>query len=360
MDPIHQSYALAGLSVTAIAVLLNLLILVPNVHHVPNLLPSSFLIIWICVGDLISSINSLIITSTLLLTNGGDYNSKACQVQGAVYTFGCILSIAALTGLAEFRFRVVVLKTDTHRRIAPIFIFVVILVAATQVSLPFLMNSAAETYILHQTRMVCAIAFHSRETKVQAVALVSTVGICIPLLFLGFAYAAIYMQVRRVSRRLKENLESDPPQRGGVRVDGNSAEGEEAATTRFKTSGGAGPKFLSRASSRQAFGKESLDQDSTTPDAMTINKRALNDDERREKKLLIQSVAIVCLFLVGWGPWFVLMVKEGITGSPVTLRFEFVADLFMLLTAALNPCLVLIFDDTIRANVAASVLGKYW
>ncbi|KAJ3213505.1 hypothetical protein HDU81_001953, partial [Chytriomyces hyalinus] len=74
-------------------------------------------------------------------------------------------------------------------------------------------------------------------------------------------------------------------------------------------------------------------------------------EEEKQMKLLIQSLAIVGVFVIGWAPYFTFAMLEVINGVPQPTEVEFAADFVMQLNFVANPIVILVFDEDIRNNV---------
>ncbi|KAI8838494.1 hypothetical protein BJ741DRAFT_601233, partial [Chytriomyces cf. hyalinus JEL632] len=96
--------------------------------------------------------------------------------------------------------------------------------------------------------------------------------------------------------------------------------------------------------------RPSVDEESQRPPKM-LKKGKLREEEAKQIALLMQSVAIVGVFLMGWTPFLFATVYEIITGTKAHPDFEFAGEMFVSMNDLLNPVVVMVFDDKIRRNV---------
>ncbi|KAJ3221704.1 hypothetical protein HDU81_010386 [Chytriomyces hyalinus] len=81
----------------------------------------------------------------------------------------------------------------------------------------------------------------------------------------------------------------------------------------------------------------------------------VNENANRQKVVWTQSILIVLAYVLGWTPYFVLLVYEAGTGTAAPPEFDFVSMFMVVVWGAVNPVLVWLFDPEIRSTVSKSV-----
>ncbi|KAJ3265051.1 hypothetical protein HDU77_006686 [Chytriomyces hyalinus] len=144
--------------------------------------------------------------------------------------------------------------------------------------------------------------------------------LAVPLAGMGYAYFQIYRKVSTTFEAFKVviiySYESFP----------QSAPGRISVSTKSNS------RLLTR---------------SSTPPT----KGAKSEEEEKQMQLLIQSLAIVGVFVVGWAPYFIFAMMEVISGVAQATNLEFAVDFVMQLNFAANQIVILVFDEDIRNNV---------
>ncbi|KAJ3250567.1 hypothetical protein HDU77_006554 [Chytriomyces hyalinus] len=166
---------------------------------------------------------------------------------------------------------------------------------------------------------------------------------------MGFAYIRIYCEVSKVFGAYRTTVLT------GDSLSGNQQRGSRTATQDSKHQEGQRPSKISTYPVKETSvttgtaEKRSVDEESQhLPKTL---KRKRTKDEAKQIALLMQSIAIVGLFLMGWTPYLSMGLYEIVTGTKVPLHFEFTAEIFVSINDLLNPVVVMIFDDNMRRNV---------
>ncbi|KAI8609960.1 hypothetical protein BC830DRAFT_1148032, partial [Chytriomyces sp. MP71] len=198
---------------------------------------------------------------------------------------------------------------------AYIFTGAVAAICAFTTALPFILGSK-NTYGLHPSHVVCTVIWYSHDRSTQIVSWLAVVVLSVPLSGLWYAYLVIYFQVAGVLKEAKRiNMPSKTPKVVEVKR---------------------------------------MNQDiSKTVREDTVQEEQARKYEKKQHKLLIQSIAIVSVMLLGWGPYCIMVVVEIISGQPVSPAFEYIAETLVVLNELFNPIVVMMFDAEIRKNVMA-------
>ncbi|KAJ3250568.1 hypothetical protein HDU77_006555 [Chytriomyces hyalinus] len=151
---------------------------------------------------------------------------------------------------------------------------------------------------------------------------------------MGFAYIRIYCEVSKVFGTYRETTnQSSRPQ-----------EFQRTKVLAFQF------EATNETNGTEENMNPSVDEQSQQPQK-TLKKRKRTNDETKQIHLLMQSIAIVTLFLMGWTPYLSMGLYEIVTGTKVHLHFEFAAEIFVAINDLLNPVVVMVFDDNMRRNV---------
>ncbi|KAI8832063.1 hypothetical protein BJ741DRAFT_292570 [Chytriomyces cf. hyalinus JEL632] len=79
------------------------------------------------------------------------------------------------------------------------------------------------------------------------------------------------------------------------------------------------------------------------------------ENANRQKVVWTQSILIVLAYVMGWTPYFVLLLCEAASGAAAPPEFDFVSMFMIVMWGAVNPVLVWLFDPEIRSTVSKSV-----
>ncbi|KAI8622680.1 hypothetical protein BC830DRAFT_271507 [Chytriomyces sp. MP71] len=281
--------------------ILNLTVAVFNIRYIRKLPPSSVLIVLLCLSDFGFNANNLITSVIHLCLPDSYYDSQACQLQGAITTLMGLLSMGLVAGLTLFRYLMIVRGYHIQPTFTIIYIASLAGISTTIVVFPFVLGVADAVYGLQPTKIACTVAWH--EPRARGMAISCMIIIAIPIATISIAYFQIYQKVSREFKAFKD-----------------------LSTT-------------------------SKDHERYTASRHNINQCLTKEDQERQKSLLIQSVALVSCFLIGWTPYLIFASIQVITGEHLSLDFEFVAEMCIILNDIFSPILILIFDKVLRSNI---------
>ncbi|KAJ3391731.1 hypothetical protein HDU80_010988 [Chytriomyces hyalinus] len=328
MDSPHLAYSWAKAIANGIALALNSVVIISNARVLRELPHTSVLIFTLCCSDSLVLINSWVLTTTHLIRNTLEYDKKLCQIHALMITGGCLLSINLCSGLTYLRYKMIVhcQKVTTKFLVASVSTatFGSFLVAG----LPFLLGSQDVSYIMQPSGDNCTPQWHGRDPSTLIMVISSIPILAVPLAGMGFAYFQIYRKVSTTFEAFKgaaiycyESCPQTVPGRISVATKSNGS-----GATRF---------------------------------SIPPTKGAKSEEEQKQMQLLIQSLAIVGVFVVGWAPYFIFAMMEAISGAPQTTELEFAVDFFMQLNFVANPIVILVFDEDIRNNVLGKKESEY-
>ncbi|KAI8845000.1 hypothetical protein BJ741DRAFT_586582 [Chytriomyces cf. hyalinus JEL632] len=139
----------------------NLLVVLPNVRYLTRIVPSSFLVFWLCLFDSVAIVNGGIISASILAI--GENDAVTCRLHAILSVFGNTSSILLCFGLALFRHLIVVHQTYLPKYFATFFVVGVVVFAALVSSLPFMMGSQEQTYKMRPCNVHCAPDWSQRD-----------------------------------------------------------------------------------------------------------------------------------------------------------------------------------------------------
>ncbi|KAJ3253061.1 hypothetical protein HDU77_004748 [Chytriomyces hyalinus] len=356
-----------AIAITSVGLLLNAIVVLPNIWRLRSLPPSSVLIVFLCCSDSILLGNYLTLATTNLKRGNSDYANTACNVPGFMITFGALMSMGFCGGLTLFRYLIIVRKKTITFNFALVYLAGSAGVYSVVASLPILFQADYPIYILHPTHYNCTVAWFNTDTPTRVISVICGTALMIPMSSMGFAYYRIYKEVSKVFAAYRDVsvltndsdagklhasgvLERDPERAveikpAGVRV-GHDAIGLVKAIEK-RTATVASCTGESSIADEEAQVKETVQMSQI----VTFKRRRRTEEEEKQIGLLIQSVAIVGLFVTGWTPYFILATYELISGTRGDIQFEFTAEMFLAMQDVLNPVVVLIFDEKVRRNV---------
>ncbi|TPX71639.1 hypothetical protein CcCBS67573_g06093 [Chytriomyces confervae] len=352
MQAIDWTYSAVAAAMVSIGILINLVVIVPNLWRVRNLTPSSLLIVCLCCSDSLMLSNSLAITATHLRRGDLEYSPIICQIHGFLTAFGALWSLGLCTGLTLFRYNIIVREIAVSHQYAHAYLASSAAFCALVAGLAFIFNAGDRIYVMHQTHVTCTVAWSNTDTTSRAIGWICAAVLLIPVSSIGFAYIRIYSEVSEVfgayrasSVVTRDNLSGKEKGSNAVSQDSKHQESQRPSNIPISlikvtndTNGTADNMNLSVNEDAQRLSK-------------TLKKRKRTKDETKQMALLMQSIAIVTLFLIGWTPYLCMGVYEMLTGTEVHPHYEFTAEIFVSMNDLLNPVVVMIFDDNIRRNV---------
>ncbi|KAJ3400768.1 hypothetical protein CcCBS67573_g06996 [Chytriomyces confervae] len=353
MDARDWTYSTTTTTIATIGILVNSIVIVPNVWRVRSLTPSSLLIVCLCCSDSLLLSNYLTLAATHLRRGDLEYNPIICQIHGFLITFGALWSLGLCTGLTLFRYIIIIHKKTVSHRFAYAYLFGTATFCALLAGLPFICNAGDRIYVLHQTHMNCTVAWSNTDTTTRVISWICISVLLIPVSSMGVAYIRIYSEVSKVFGAYSKSAVvtgddlSGNQQRGSKTINQDSKHQEGHRPSRVATN----PcKETNETTGTVESMKPSVDEESLQPPKM-LKKRKLREEEAKQMALLMQSIAIVGVFLMGWTPFLFATVYEIITGTKAHPDFEFAGEMFVAMNDLLNPVVVMVFDDKIRRNV---------
>ncbi|KAI8834216.1 hypothetical protein BJ741DRAFT_246193 [Chytriomyces cf. hyalinus JEL632] len=354
MNASDWTYSTTTTTVASIGIMINLLVIIPNLWRVRSLTPSSLLIVCLCCSDSLLLSNYLTLAATHLRRDDLEYNPIICQIHGFLITFGALWSLGLCTGLTLFRYIIIIRKKSVSHQFGHAYLLGTAAFCALVAGLPFICSAGDRIYIMHQTHINCTVAWFNTDITTRVVSWICVSVLLIPVSSMGVAYIRIYSEVSKVfgAYRASSVVTGDD-------LSGNQPRGSKTANQDSKHQEGHRP---SNVSSNQAkvtndtsgtvdnIRKPSVDEESQRPPKM-LKKRKRTEEETKQIALLMQSIAIVGLFLIGWTPYLSMGLYELLTGTKAHPDFEFAAEMFVSMNDLLNPVVVIVFDDKIRRNV---------
>ncbi|KAJ3400767.1 hypothetical protein HDU80_006621 [Chytriomyces hyalinus] len=287
--------------------------------------------------------NVLRLAATHLRRGDLEYNPIICQIHGFLITFCSLLSLGLCTGLTLFRYIIIVRKTPVLLQCAHAYLAGSAAFCALIAGLPFICNAGERIYIMAQTHMNCTVAWSNTDTTSRVISWICMSIIIIPVSCMGFAYTQIYSEVSKVFGAFRKSFAV-----AGDNLSGDQQRGSKTTNPDSNHQGGYHPSKIS--TNPENFRKPSFDEEAHRPPKM-LKKRKRTEEETKQMALLMQSIAIVGLFLIGWTPYLSMGLYEIVTGTKVHPDFEFAAEMFASMNNSLNPVVAMVFDDKIRGNV---------
>ncbi|KAJ3230734.1 hypothetical protein HDU81_004275 [Chytriomyces hyalinus] len=323
MDSTHRGYAWTVVITEGIAFFLNFTLVVSNARFVCKLPYTSVLIFTLCCSDNLTLINSWTIAATHVIRNTLEYDKRLCQIHAAMVVAGALLSMSLCAGLTLLRYKVIVKAQKITKKFIASYISASVTIAATVASLPFLLGSQDESYFMQPSGDNCTPRWHGRDPRTVIVSTTCGLILATPLIGIGYAYFHIY-------RKVSTTFEA------------------------YKVAGVVSNEISSQSSRGLVNGtilSDTGQQQTKSSHHIQMGKRKKSEEEEKQMHLLIQSIALVGVFVIGWGPYFLFGVIELISGVQQAAEFEFAADFIAQLNYVANPIVILVFDKDIRNNV---------
>ncbi|KAI8619427.1 hypothetical protein BC830DRAFT_775347 [Chytriomyces sp. MP71] len=333
MDNNEQSRLIWALTLILLGSVLNLFVAVFNAPHLNRLSPSSVLVVSLCISDFVFSTNNVITISLRLSQDNEAINTYACRVRGAISVWTAMLSLGLVTGLTLFRYLTVIIGSNIQARQTLIYLTLYAGTTAGIAAVPFIIGDAEEVYALQPSKITCSVAFwNPRARWMSAVCAALTI---VPVTTIALAYFQIFKQVSRVFGELHQSSAEGKE---------GSAQGARCAITAINSAHGL--RTVSLLSSANGTRQENVG-------IATL----MSQDRERQRNLLLQSIALVSCFLIGWTPYLVFGMVEVIAGRQLSIDFEFPAEMCIALNEVASPIIALIFDRQLRHNVVR-VFGR--
>ncbi|KAJ3265049.1 threalose-6-phosphate phosphatase [Chytriomyces hyalinus] len=304
MDSAHRAFSWTKVITEGIALLLNFTLIVSNIRFIRKL-PHAWTL-----------------AATHLVRNSLEYDKRVCQIHGAMVVGGALVSMSLCAGLTLLRYRVIVKAQKITNIFLATYISTSVVVATTVVGFPFLLGSQDESYFMQPSGDNCTPRWHGRHPQTVVLTSLCAIILATPLVGIAYAYYRIYQKVSTTFETFKNT-------------------GVVAYERDLNTSSTPGTMNASIPSDSGQQTKSAIFQN---------GRRKKSEEEEKQINLLIQSIAIVGLFIVGWGPYFLFGVTELLTGVQQATEFEFAADFVSQLNYVANPIVILVFDKEIRSN----------
>ncbi|TPX62754.1 hypothetical protein CcCBS67573_g08810 [Chytriomyces confervae] len=292
LDSLTQSFSTVFTLVGIIGFTTNLLVIIPNIRHVANIAPSSFLVFWLCLFDIVAIVNGGFVSALNLATGDIRYDAKSCRFHAAVAMFGSISSILLCFGLTLFRYLIVVHQRDLPKNFTTFYVMGVVVFSAVVSLLPFMMGSQDQIYILRSSKAHCAPDWSQRDVQSSVLIWICFSIATMTLCFVVYAYAAMAATVVQVFAGVKTvgSAKSKPvkDRQSWVLTDKT-----ERMSRTYQASYSAPTQEGSNTSSHISSPKSSL-----TGDAQNVMKL-----DKRQRDLMKQSIVVVVAFMIGWTPY---------------------------------------------------------
>ncbi|KAJ3219330.1 hypothetical protein HDU81_000333, partial [Chytriomyces hyalinus] len=270
--------------------------------------------------DSLALINGWIITTTHITRNCLEYDKRLCQIHAVLTVAGCLIPVSVCSGLTFLRYKMIVKSQKVTTKFVVAYISIVTFASFIAAGSPFLLGSQDASYLMQPSGDDCTPRWYGRDPPTLVIILTCFVVLGVPLVGMGCAYYKIYRKVSTTFEAFKG-----------------------ASTYSYESSLQSLPdrKSVLKTSESRKLAKFALPRPKETK----------SEEEEKQMKLLIQSLAIVGVFEVGWAPYFMFEITEIFSGVPQATEFEFAADFVMQLNFAANPIVIFVFDEEIRNNV---------
>ncbi|KAI8610304.1 hypothetical protein BC830DRAFT_1146421 [Chytriomyces sp. MP71] len=213
-----------------------------------------------------------------------------------------------------------------------------------------MIGAAGKIYVQQESRINCAVAWYNTDLVTRAVSWTCVAVLLIPLLSIGYAYYRIYLKVTTVFGAVKARDSVLSKDSGRPRMHSGAGEDVLDGAGLWVASRSQGQDRSERTATRMSgpFFKPIATKISQTN---KVHAQKRSEDEEKQMNLLVQSLVVVCMFVVGWTPYLLFGVIEILTGEKGNHHFEFAAEMFLSFHDGANPLVVLVFDEKMRTNV---------
>ncbi|TPX60982.1 hypothetical protein CcCBS67573_g08960 [Chytriomyces confervae] len=350
MDATYTRYSIMSLTMMGLSLILNSAIVLTNISFLHKLPSSSFLIVFLCFGDSLTTSNVVALTMTHLIKGSLDYDAQTCQIQAVFITFGALLSLGLCGGLTLFRYLVIVQGIDVSKKFAVYYLAGISAFFAAFCSLPFMLGSQQASYAMHPSGINCTGVWHSRDPRAMILTVLCPIFLVMVLFGIVYAYYRIYQTISSTYDAFKSvGVISN---RGLAETSNSSLKNLNLSSSQLNR-----PALLEGSALNRATLTPDLEAFSKAPHRGGFANASRGLEEAKQLRLLVQTVMVVTVFVVGWTPYFVFMMMELVSGTPAPTVFEFAADIFVAIADFVNPIVVLVFDKEIRTNLAIDLLN---
>ncbi|KAJ3068115.1 hypothetical protein HDU98_008705 [Podochytrium sp. JEL0797] len=389
-------------TLSSIAAVLNLAVVLCNLTKAHLLQSSSFLSFCLCCTDAINNIVNMIVAGFKFFGFDSDFRVKACHVAGYTTFTGHSSSLLLILGLTCCRYSVIVRQENVTRRAAWIFASGAVILTALVYLLPLLLEPIAQfNYTTMPSGIYCGIGWAGATQDAKGITLIVLTLLMLgpPLCFILYVYTAISIAMKKSVAGVRKSLaiepalpaidnlvaaataphdsrkssidarttplnESDPPSNSTQNNNSNPMNTKRKSTGSKSFSemgggvvGGSRKSTGSKSFSEAMVGRKSVDsksRPSTTaigihPSLLaTLNNHRLVEDQ---KELLKQSILIVVSFLVGWTPYLCMMIYQIVTNEAAPPLMDFVSACSVVANETAGPIILLCYNRDIRLNV---------
>ncbi|KAI8616657.1 hypothetical protein BC830DRAFT_1217786, partial [Chytriomyces sp. MP71] len=308
MTSVFTGYTAAFVGTAILGLALNSVIVASSFKRLLRLSSSTFLTYFLCLSDaLISAADAAIGIGSLAFGHSLD-SKTTCHLHAVIQILGGTSSLLLCLGLIIIRYLEIIQDYVITLRVAQIYTASVLCFAIFVVTLPFILNSAARTYTLHPSGVYCCTDWAAKDPSSLAVITMNLITILPPVLFITYAYMAIYLKfaksviiMKSVSMQLGVENAPFPKDR--------NYKTQDFTATQSKCSEDLRPVLNASFSGKSH--------------ALSGSGVARATDEQVE--LLKQSVIIVSAFLIGWLPYAILILQEIATSQHWSPALDFFA-----------------------------------
>ncbi|KAJ3256038.1 hypothetical protein HDU77_003422 [Chytriomyces hyalinus] len=363
------------------ALLLNALIVLTSGAHVKRLCASSLFIYLLCLFDLLVLTTTAFMFSHQMIHFDEPYPFNWCKINASVSVFGCLMSLILCMGLTLFRYLTIVSQRAIPASFPVRFLAVAVVLSGLIACGPFFLQSDNTAFMLRQSGVYCAFDWTVSTIEVRGVCVLAVLIATIPIVFIAYAYLAIYLEVRKVNRFAEEFLtaagsnplpvcSSNPdlaqqqqqpqiqptvlppvPQLLGAQK-GSKASLANLAGDDFVNAARESTPYPPAQNASNSQGQESLARRALAHLSLRAiqAKKARTRAQEDERRLLIQSISIIAGFIIGWTPLYAVALYEMVSGQYVSAEVDFLAFAFVHVNDVVSAVVVLVFDADLRKN----------
>ncbi|KAJ3232049.1 hypothetical protein HDU81_003340, partial [Chytriomyces hyalinus] len=303
MDATYTRYSAMSLGMMGLSLILNSTIVFTNLPFLHKLPSSSFLIVFLCFGDCLTTSHVVALTMTHLIKGSLEYDPQTCQIQAIFITFGALLSLGLCGGLTLFRYLVIVQGIDVSKKFAVYYLAVISIFFAAFCSLPFILGSQQATYAMHPSGINCTGFWHSRDPKTMIITVLCPIFLVMVLIGIVYAYFRIYQTISSTYDAFKS---------AGVISNRGAAGSSNTPLKNLNLSSSQlnRPTLLEGPAINRMNPTTDLEGSPKPSHRGGLANATSSLEEANQLRLLVQTVVVVTVFVVGWAPYFVFMMME--------------------------------------------------
>ncbi|KAI9330169.1 hypothetical protein BDR26DRAFT_1000386 [Obelidium mucronatum] len=313
-----------------ISLTLNLRVAIPNFYRVASLSPASYLSLCLCCANCITSINMWIMILSASEIINLHKSSMICAAIASTAMLGVVMSISFMATLPFLRYLMIIWGKPVKKEQMWIFSACSLVFWAILAFLPMILHEPL--YIPQPSELYCNLDWTTPNPFGVFFRIAALVFIGGSTVFMAVIYALIYKRLR------KSVMEMESTNSRGI---AGETSRQESKRDRSDSISSTEATAATKSGRRETVVTIPQGRDSYTAAAI----------KKQERGLLIQSVAVVAAFVIGWLPFLFRIYIEFTTGQPVSVALDMATCFCAIMQELADPIIFEYFNKEFQENM---------